>query len=81
MVAISSIYGRVDMLRSNGNVEVANKFRAALDELNLDIFLRVTNYCEDKDYLIDERTIEKFVIGIINEFNPKFLQIDNLINP
>jgi anaerobic magnesium-protoporphyrin IX monomethyl ester cyclase len=81
LVTLSSIYDRVDVLRSNGNLEAASKFRAALDELNLDIFLRVTDYCEDKDYLIDERTIEKFIVGIINEFNPKFLQIDNLIKP
>lgn len=81
LVKISSIYGKVDTLRSNGTVEAANKYRAALDELNLDIFLRVMNFCEEKDYIIDQHTIEQFVAGIVSDFSPRFLQINSLINP
>lgn len=79
LVNISSVYGRLDQFRANGMFEIASKYRAELDQLNLDIFLRIAGYCEDKDYLIDKHTIEQFVVKIVEDFNPKILQIGNLV--
>lgn len=74
---ITSIYTQISALRLRGQPELAKRLRQKLDQVNLDIFMKVVKSVGMNQLILSDSQIENLCLKMIPSFESKLSSIQN----